>query len=417
MRVTSVFNRLMDLPGITVTDVEFSADAVVVGVRLRSRRLRCPRCEFTTRSRYDTRAESSTWRHLDLGAWRLRVRADLRRLCCPVHGVITQGVPFARPGSRFTRDFEDLVGWLATTMDKTALARLVRVDWDTTGRIIERVVADRLDPDRLQRLFQVGVDEVSWRKGHSYLTLVSNHGTGKFVWGRAGKDAATLDHFFDDLGDRAEAIQAVSMDMSPAFRKSVTTHAGNAVICYDPFHVVALATAALDKVRRQVWQDLRKLPDQDTARRFKGARWVLLRNPRDLTDKQAATLRKLKRRGGDLWRAYSLKEALRAVFAGDLNEADVGALLDRFCSKASRSHLAPFLTVARTVRQQRAGILAAIRLGINNARHEGLNRRVRFIVNRAYGFHSANAAPRADHAHPRTHRPRPATRANNTADP
>ena len=382
----------MDLPGITVTDVEFSADAVVVGVRLRSRRLRCPRCEFTTRSRYDTRAESSTWRHLDLGAWRLRVRADLRRLCCPVHGVITQGVPFARPGSRFTRDFEDLVGWLATTMDKTALARLVRVDWDTTGRIIERVVADRLDPDRLQRLFQVGVDEVSWRKGHSYLTLVSNHGTGKFVWGRAGKDAATLDHFFDDLGDRAEAIQAVSMDMSPAFRKSVTTHAGNAVICYDPFHVVALATAALDKVRRQVWQDLRKLPDQDTARRFKGARWVLLRNPRDLTDKQAATLRKLKRRGGDLWRAYSLKEALRAVFAGDLNEVDVGALLDRFCSKASRSHLAPFLTVARTVRQQRAGILAAIRLGINNARHEGLNRRVRLIVNRAYGFHSANAA-------------------------
>ena len=392
MRVTSVFNRLMDLPGITVTDVEFSADAVVVGVRLRSRRLRCPRCEFTTRSRYDTRAESSTWRHLDLGAWRLRVRADLRRLCCPVHGVITQGVPFARPGSRFTRDFEDLVGWLATTMDKTALARLVRVDWDTTGRIIERVVADRLDPDRLQRLFQVGVDEVSWRKGHSYLTLVSNHGTGKFVWGRAGKDAATLDHFFDDLGDRAEAIQAVSMDMSPAFRKSVTSHAGNAVICYDPFHVVALATAALDKVRRQVWQDLRKLPDQDTARRFKGARWVLLRNPRDLTDKQAATLRKLKRRGGDLWRAYSLKEALRAVFAGDLNEVDVGALLDRFCSKASRSHLAPFLTVARTVRQQRAGILAAIRLGINNARHEGLNRRVRLIVNRAYGFHSANAA-------------------------
>ena len=391
MRVTSVFNRLMDLPGITVTDVEFSADAV--GVRLRSRRLRCPRCEFTTRSRYDTRAESSTWRHLDLGAWRLRVRADLRRLCCPVHGVITQGVPFARPGSRFTRDFEDLVGWLATTMDKTALARLVRVDWDTTGRIIERVVADRLDPNRLQRLFQVGVDEVSWRKGHSYLTLVSNHATGKFVWGREGKDAATLDHFFDDLGpDRAEAIQAVSMDMSPAFRKSVTTHAGNAVICYDPFHVVALATAALDKVRRQVWQDLRKLPDQDTARRFKGARWVLLRNPTDLTDEQAATLRKLKRRGGDLWRAYSLKEALRAVFAGDLNEADVGALLDRFCSKASRSHLAPFLTVARTVRQQRAGILAAIRLGINNARHEGLNRRVRLIVNRAYGFHSANAA-------------------------
>ena len=153
-----------------------------------------------------------------------------------------------------------------------------------------------------------------------------------------------------------------------------------------------LATAALDKVRRQVWQELRLLPDQDAARRFKGARWALLKNPGDLTGDQAATLRKLKRKGGELWRAYALKEALREVFAGDLNEDDVGMLLDRFCSKASRSGLKPFVTVARTIRKRRDGILAAIRLRVNNARHEGLNRRVRLIINRAYGFHSANAA-------------------------
>ncbi|HEY5271952.1 MAG TPA: transposase, partial [Acidimicrobiales bacterium] len=153
-----------------------------------------------------------------------------------------------------------------------------------------------------------------------------------------------------------------------------------------------LITTALDKVRREVWQDLRKLPDKDAARRFKGARWALLKNPTDLTDDQAVTLRRLKRRGGDLWRAYALKEALRAVFAGDLSEGEVGQLLDRFCSKASRSGLKAFVTVAQTIRKRRAGILAAVRLGINNAQHEGLNRRVRLIVNRAYGFHSANAA-------------------------
>ncbi|MGC8514436.1 MAG: ISL3 family transposase, partial [Acidimicrobiales bacterium] len=169
-------------------------------------------------------------------------------------------------------------------------------------------------------------------------------------------------------------------------------HATKAIICYDPFHVVQLATNALEKIRRQVWQEMRKLPDQDTARRFKGARWALLKNPGDLSDDQAATLRKLKRQGGELWRAYALKEALRAVFAGDLPEDDVAMLLDRFCSKASRSGLKPFVTVAQTIRKRRAGILAAVRLGINNARHEGLNRRVRLIVNRAYGFHSANAA-------------------------
>lgn len=395
MRVNAAFKRLLDLDGVTVSDVEFSASKVVVTVKLRSRKLRCPECTYTTSARYDTRSVLSSWRHLDLGRWRLEVRAQLRRIDCPLHEARTEGVPFARPGSRFTRDFEDLVGWLATTMDKTALGRLVRIDWDTVGRIIERVMATGLDPERLENLFCIGVDEVSWRKGHSYITLISNHASAKFVWGQEGKDTATLDSFFDELGpERSEAIEAISMDMGPAYDKSAKKpgHATKAVICYDPFHVVALVSTALDKVRRGVWRDLRTLPDQDAARRFKGARWALLKNPTDLTEEQAATLRKLKRRGGDLWRAYALKEAIRAVFAGDLNEEDVGILLDRFCSKAQRSGLKPFVTAAKTIRKRREGILAAVRLGINNAQHEGLNRRVRLIVNRAYGFHSANAA-------------------------
>ncbi len=275
------------------------------------------------------------------------------------------------------------------------MSRLLRIDWETVGRIIERVMATGLDPKRLDKLFVCGVDEISWRKGHSYLTLVSNNDTKKFIWGKEGKDTATLDSFFDELGkERSEAITAISMDMGPAFDKSARKpgHATKAIICYDPFHVVQLGTKALEKVRRAVWQDLRKLPDKDVARRFKGARWALLKNPGDLTEKQSATLRKLKRRGGDLWRAYVLKEALRAIFAGDLSEDEVSMLLDRFCSRAQRSGLKPFVTLAKTIRKRKAGILAAVRLGVNNATHEGLNRRVRLIINRAYGFHSANAA-------------------------
>jgi transposase len=395
MRATTAFKHLMRLPGVTVADVEFGTSTVVATVRPRSCRMHCPDCEFTTWSRYDTRPVSSVWRHLDLGIWRLEVHAELRRLSCPTHGVRTEAVAFARSGSRFTRDVEDLVGWLATTVDKTALCRLVRIDWDTVGRIIERVMADGIDPKRLEGLFSIGVDEVSWRKGHSYITLVSDHRRGKFVWGHEGKDSATLDCFFDELGkERSAAIEAVSMDMSPAFLKSVTAkdHATKAVICYDPFHVVKLATEALDTVRRQVWRELRALPDKTIAKRYQGARWALLKNPDNVTETQAVTLRQLKRRGGEVWRAYTLKEALRAVFAGDLDEADVGHLLDRFCSRASRSGLKPFVTLAKTIRKRREGILAAVRLGITNAQHEGLNRRVRLIVNRAYGFHSAKAA-------------------------
>lgn len=182
--------------------------------------------------------------------------------------------------------------------------------------------------------------------------------------------------------------------MSAGYEKSVRApgHAPQAAICFDPFHVVALGTKALEAVRRQTWNELRRLSDRAAARRFKGARWCLLKNPGDLNAEQAAMLRRIRRRGGELWRAYTLKEALRAIFAGDLTEADVTALLRRFCSRASRSGVRPFVSLGQTLRTHTAGIQAAIHLGINNARHEGLNRRVRLIINRAYGFHSPEAA-------------------------
>ncbi len=161
MRVTTAFNRLLDLDGANVVEVDVGPDVVIVEVRLRRRRLTCPLCDYSTAARYDTRREDSSWRHLRLSARRLVIKAQLRRLDCPDHGVRVEGVDFARPGARFTRDFEQLVAWCATKMDKTAVHRLVEVDWATVGRICERVVADELDPGRLDGLFDIGVDEIS----------------------------------------------------------------------------------------------------------------------------------------------------------------------------------------------------------------------------------------------------------------
>ena len=133
MRVTTAFHRLLGLSGIAVRGVSFLV--VVVEVGLRRKRLTCPLCPFTTRARYDTRTVSSTWRHLDFGRWRVQLRAGLRRLRCPTHGVRVEAVPFARHRSGFTRDFEDLVACLATKTDKTTITRLSRLDWDSVGRI------------------------------------------------------------------------------------------------------------------------------------------------------------------------------------------------------------------------------------------------------------------------------------------
>jgi transposase len=243
----------------------------------------------------------SSWRHLDLGRWRVQVRAGLRRVGCPSHGVVLEAVPFARHRSGFTGAFEDVAAFLATKTDKTTIARFLRIDWDTVGRICERVVATELATERLDGLVHIGVDEVSWRKHHNYLTLVTNHTSGKIVWGAAGKDTATMDAFFDELGSgRAGQVEAVSMDMGPAFARSVRAegHAPQASICIGPFHAVKLVSEALDVERRKACNELRHGGDPQAAKRFKGARWALLKNPTNLSDEQAATLRKLKRRGG-----------------------------------------------------------------------------------------------------------------------
>jgi transposase len=383
--------------GVRVTSVDPGAagggSPVVVDVSLRRRVLACPACSFTTRARYDLRGVDSSWRHLDLGGRVCELRMRRRRLDCPTHGVVAEGVPFARPGARFTADFEDLVVWLVTRSDKSTVATFARVAWRTVGAMCERVSVDVLDPDRLAGLVNIGVDEISWRKHHKYLTLVCDHATSKIVWGAPGKDAATLDKFFDALPDgAADRIEAVSMDLGPAFAKSVRRCAPGAVICFDPFHVIKLAGDSLDDVRRQVWQSARSLPDKEIAKKYKGARWALMKNPQDLTDDQNETLAGLRKGGGALWRAYQLKESLRAVFAGDLGTSDVMDLLERWCARAQRSRIPQFVKTGATIRRNRAGIAAAIDRKLSNGRHEGLNNKIRTMTRRAYGFHSAEAA-------------------------
>jgi transposase len=439
VRVTSAFSRLMRLPGVWVKAVRFRRDRVEVEVALRRRRLRCPRCEFSTAARKDTRPVPTVWRHLDLGVWRLEIHCRRRRLRCPRHGVLAEGVPFARHRSGFTRDFECLVAWLAARVDKSAICRLLRIDWDTVGRIIARVSADELDPDRLTVLFEVGIDEVSWKRRHNYLTLVADHRAGRIVWGSKGVGEKAADAFFADLdpgspraappapaddtadvspapahdtadaslsararwsthdpeppiAERAGRLTAISLDMGPGYAASARWHAPQAVICVDPFHVVQNANKALDEVRRAYWNELRASADKEAAKRFKDARWSLLKAPSNLTDNQAATLHRIRAAGGEVWRAYTLKEATRGIFAAGLTVDDAEILIDRLLSRLARSRLEPFVRLGKTIRKHRAGILAAIRLGINQGRTEALNNKVRLIVRRAYGFHSAEAA-------------------------
>ena len=189
MRVTTAFNNLLGLPGASVSDVAIGPEAVVVSVRLRRRRRVCGGCGQTGRQLEIHDRRIKRWRHLDLGASRCIIESDLRRLRCRTCGVRLEPVPWARPGAAHTRDFEDVVAWLAQQMAKTPIAGLLRIGWDTVGRIVERVIADRLDERRLVGLVAIGVDEISYRRGQRYLTSVVDHRAGAIVWCAPGRNA------------------------------------------------------------------------------------------------------------------------------------------------------------------------------------------------------------------------------------
>jgi transposase len=357
-----------------------------VRVRLRRRRKVCGRCGQLVRATHETGVRR--WRHLDLGGQRCFIECELRRIRCPDCGIKVEAVTWARPGARHTRDFEDVVAFLAQQMAKTPIARLLRVDWETVGRIVERVVADKLDGDRLKGLVLIGVDEVSWRRRHRYLTCVADHQSGDIVWLREGRNAATLQAFFDELGeDGRSSIRAVSIDMSAGYEQAIRAAVPDAEVCFDPWHVVKLAGEAVDQVRRQEWnaQGKSKTPG---GKWVKGTRWSLLKAPERQSVEQLAILGEVQQANRRLYRAFLLKEQLRLLY--QLEDArQAPELLRAWLSWASRSKLRPFVKLARTIREHRDGILAAIRLGLSNARLEGLNSKVRLISHRSFGFHSA----------------------------
>ena len=149
MRVTTAFNRMLGLPGAWVRDVEFGAEAMIVTVALRRKQPVCSGCGARGLKIKDHRVKR--WRHLDVGGLRCVIECRLRRLYCPGCGDLPEHVEWARGGARYTRDFDDLIAWLAQQMNQTQLTRLMRIGWETVGNILERVVAEKLPAGRLGR--------------------------------------------------------------------------------------------------------------------------------------------------------------------------------------------------------------------------------------------------------------------------
>ena len=392
MRMTTLPKKLLAIKHLVVDDFEVENGALVIDVHPRWKKPRCSHCGRHRKcAGYDT-LRPRLWRHLDWGGVRIYLRYQPKRVTCPHCGVVVERVPWAASAStRFTWDFEEQVGFYAQRLDKSAVELAFGIVWRTVGSIIERVVYRHRPDNPLKKLRDIGVDELSYRKGHRYLTLVTNHATGRIVWAREGKSADTLKAFFSEIGDKGRSlIRTVTMDMSQAYISAVRSAVPHAQIVFDRFHVQKLVNEALDETRREEWRRLRA-SDKDAAKAVKGLRWPLLKRPWNLTPKQGARLSTLQRDNARLYRAYLLKEDFSIIL--DRRQPNVVKdKLQGWLSWASRSRLPAFVKVARTIRKHLDDIVAYVRYRLTNGVVEGLNNKARLLTRRAYGFHSASAA-------------------------
>jgi transposase len=378
---------------------------VIVHVRPRARQAgRCGICG-NKRPGYDQGSGRRRWRALDMGTVTAWLEADAPRVSCPAHGVVTAAVPWARHGAGHTRFFDDQVAWLAAACSKTAVTALMRISWRTAGNIIERVCAEQLAAaDPLEGLTRIGIDEISYKKGHKYLVVVVDHGSGRLVWAAPGRDTATVARFFGALGEqRAAALTHVSADGADWIASVVAEKAPQAVLCADPFHVVSWAAGALDEVRREAWRQARATGELTFARRgsrtvrmsaggaagLKNARYALWKNPGDLTTSQQAKLAWIEKTHPRLYRAWLLKEGLRLPF--QLKGKDGKDAISRWLKWAARCRIPEFIQLGRKIRRHLPAIHATLDHGLSNGRIESVNTKIRVITRMAFGFRNPSA--------------------------
>jgi transposase len=385
VRVSTAFNRLLKIPGASVTNVSIGERDVEVMLRPKARLLRCP-CGKQVRGGYDRRRRR--WRHLDLGCCRLWLVYEIRRLDCPACGIRTEELPWARPGARHTRDFEDMVVWLAQRTDRTSVATLMRCSWETVTAIINRGVAELLDARRLDTLYRIGVDEICYRHPHRYLTIIGDHDTGTVIDIQPGRSEESLTNFYTQQPNSTLAtIEAVSMDVGKAYAVATGTQLPHATICFDPFHIMQWTNRALDRV----YAESATGPGRAlmTSRQWRSARWALRTGENKLTDDKRALVNQIARVNRRIGRAWTLKEQLRDLYRIQHPPEGARQHLRRWITAAKRSRIPAFVALGKRLNVYFDAVIAAVELGLSNALIEGINAKIRLINARGYGHHSA----------------------------
>lgn len=388
MSTNSVVGKLLRFKGLRVVGFWFEGrHNLVVLVKPRKNGCMCPECGrrgTIVRVLPDARC----WRDIPVCGWTVWLRYCPREIWCPSHGRVVEEIPWACRFARVTYRFEYAMLKYCQIMTQKGAAELLRVPSSTLSDVLHRTVARIREGHRIRGLKTLGVDEISYAKGHKCATLVYDLDRSCVVWVGRGKQRETIDVFFNEvLSDHQKnQIRWASCDMSDTFMGAIKAHCPNATLVLDRFHIVKALNNAVDEVRKEQW----RLARGEQRRALKGLRWLLYRHSSTRSRIDTGTLKALDKGNRRIYRAWHLKDQFEQFWEYKAPWA-AERFLKKWMTSTLLSRLEPMRKFVKTLKNHYDGVMAFVGSRLTNAIAEGLNRIVKIVKNRASGFRSLDA--------------------------
>ena len=380
---TSLLYHGFGIRGYTYVRTEYEGGTVIFTIGQERGDLRCAACGSRRVVRHG--AQERRFRSLPIGCRAVQIVLEVPRVGCADCGVVRQvPVEFADERRSYTQAFERYVLELSRHMTIRDVARHLQVGWDLVKDIQKRYLSRKFRRIKLHHLRQIAIDEIAIGRGQRYLTVVLDLHSGAVVFVGDGKGVEALEPFWKRLQRCRAQIEAVAIDMSPAYISAVQTNLPHAVLVFDHFHILQLFNEKLSDLRRQLHREATEQLHKDV---LKGTRWLLLKNPENLdrTRDESKRLHEALILNQPLATAYYLREDLRRVWE-QADRAAAQRVLDDWIRRAESSGISMLIQFAHTLAAHRSGILNYYLHRLSTGPLEGTNTKIRVLQRQAYGF-------------------------------
>ena len=381
--------KILRLKGLKITDFCFKNrnKELHLAVKPYKNGCRCPQCGRRG-TIIHTAIAPRRWEDITLIGLKTVLWYSPKEIRCPTHGRVQETIPWADAYSRITHRLEWRICVLCQMMTQKAAAKMLAMPSSTLSDLLHRIITKTREHHKIRALVTLGVDEISYCKGHKYATIVYDLDRSKVLWVGQGKGRKTIDEFFDNaLSDYQKSrIRWASCDMSRAYTEAIKHHCPNASLVIDRFHVVKALNEAIDAVRKEQWRQL----DTQGRKSIKGLRWLLAMHSDNRTKSHTRFLNDLRKGNLRIHRAWVLKDEFEQFWNYSLKGC-AETFLKGWITRALRTRIPSLKTFALTMRKHFDNITAFIDRNLTNAVGEGLNRIIKIVKNRASGFRNLDS--------------------------